>query len=615
MFPQNTLPALFLERCKQSANDPAIGWIKGETLTEWNFTQYRRAVEAISLALRKHGLAPQEKAAILSATRVEWNLCDHAIMAARGVTVPVYPSYLADEVEYIVKHSESCMIALEDEAQLKKVTKVVASLPPQKLVVTFNSVSAEAKAAFAAAGGGTLRSWAELMAEGEAEIAAHPTSFEDMIASAPKEDLATIIYTSGTTGEPKGAVMTQYAWCCNLRNVVAFLGKTFDKNDSILTYLPLSHVLGRQDSFLILAFGWKMIFAESLDKLVVNIGIARPTIMAAVPRVLEKIYAGISKQVENGPALKRAIFNWATGVSRECIRLRDAGQEPGGFLAFKLKIATALVFSKIHQKFGGRLRFFVSGGAPLGVDILQFLRGLGLTVLEGYGLTETLSGCCMNRPDRQYPGTVGFVFGDTQLKIAEDGEILIKTAGLFDGYYKRPEATAEALKDGWLYTGDIGEITPEGALKITDRKKDLIKTSGGKYIVPQRIEGMVKAEKWVSQIVVVGDKRNFVTALIGVDKEKFKDALTTLGLAADCAVADIAKHPKAREMVKGDIEAVNKKLAKYETIKNFHICPEEFTIDGGLLTPSLKVKKKVAMERYKSDIDAMYSGVTGASGD
>jgi long-chain acyl-CoA synthetase len=604
----NTVPQLFVDQAEKSKDRPAIGWIENGSVREWSFAEYRHAVESLSLALRKHGLQPQEKIAILSSTRREWNVLDLAAQSARGVVVPVYPSYLPDEVAYIVKHSESCMIAIEDETQLAKVLKILGELPSQKLLIAFSPIGESLMRDLAAKGGPMLRTLEELLREGEAEIEAQPEAFETMIRDQPPKDISTIIYTSGTTGEPKGAVITQYAWSRNLQSAYEFLGSHLDERDTILTYLPLSHVMGRQDSFLILVFGWRMVFAESLDKLVGNIGIVRPSIMGAVPRVLEKIYAGINKQVESGSGIKRAIFHWAVGVANDFNAAKDRGETLGGFLAWKHRLATKLVFSKIHQRFGGRLRFFISGSAPLALEIIFFLRNLGLTILEGYGLTESLAGCCINPADKQIPGTVGKPFPGTEIKIAEDGEILLRGEALFCEYYKRPEATAEALRDGWFYTGDIGEFTPEGYLKITDRKKDLIKTSGGKYIVPQRIEGMVKAQKYVSQIVVVGDKRNYATALIGVDKEKLKDALAAIGMNADCTVADLAKSAKVHDLVQRDIDAVNLKLAKYETIKKFFICPEEFTIDGGLLTPSLKVKKKIALERYKAEIDAMYAG-------
>ncbi len=604
----NTIPQIFLDRTVKSGGRPAVGWIDNNQIQSWDFAAYRRAVESFSLALRKHGLLPQEKIAILSSTRREWNVADLAAQCARGIVVPVYPSYLPDEVAFIVKHSESCMIAVEDEAQLAKVLRIYDELPSQKLLIAFSPIGDSLRQALAAKQGPALRTFAELLEEGAAELAAQPAAFEETIRQQPPKDISTIIYTSGTTGEPKGAVITQFAWSRNLQSAHEALGQYLGEADTILTYLPLSHVYGRQDSFLILVFGWRMVFAESLDKLIGNIAIVRPSIMAAVPRVLEKIYAGINKQVEAGSGIKRAIFHWALGVANQFYAARDRGETPGGFLAWKHGLATKLVFSKIQQKFGGRLRFFISGSAPLAPEIIYFLRNLGLIVMEGYGLTESLSGCCINPAEKQIPGTVGKPFPGTEIKIAEDGEILLRGDALFSEYYKRPEASAEALRDGWFYTGDIGEFTSEGYLKITDRKKDLIKTSGGKYIVPQRIEGMVKAQKYVSQIVVVGDKRNYATALIGVDKEKLKDALVAVGLNANCSVADLANSVKVRELVQRDIDAVNLKLAKFETIKKFYICPEEFTIDGGLLTPSLKVKKKVALERYKAEIDAMYAG-------
>jgi long-chain acyl-CoA synthetase len=607
----NTIPQLFLDRTMKSAAHSAVGWIENNQIQSWDYTTYRGAVELLSLALRKHDLQPQEKVAILSSTRREWNVTDLAVQCARGVVVPVYPSYLPDEVAFIVKHSESCMIAVEDEAQLTKVLRIYDELPRQKLIIAFSPIGESLRQHLAAKGGPVLRSFSELLEEGRAELPSRPADFEETIRTQPPADVSTIIYTSGTTGEPKGAVITQYAWSRNLQSAHESLGKHLGEADTILTYLPLSHVYGRQDSFLILVFGWRMVFAESLDKLIGNIAIVKPSIMAAVPRVLEKIYAGINKQVESGPGINRAIFHWALRVANEYHAIKDRGETPGGFLAWKQGLATKLVFSKIQQKFGGRLRFFISGSAPLAPEIIYFLRNLGLTIMEGYGLTESLSGCCINPAEKQIPGTVGKPFPGMEIKIAGDGEILLRGDALFSEYYKRPEATAEALKDGWFYTGDIGEFTPEGYLKITDRKKDLIKTSGGKYIIPQRIEGMVKAQKYVSQIVVIGDKRNYATALIGVDKEKLRDTLAAIGMNANCSVADLANSAKVRELVQRDIDTVNLKLAKFETIKKFYICPEEFTIDGGLLTPSLKVKKKVALERYKAEIDAMYAAGGG----
>ncbi len=606
----DTLPQLFLDCVSERPSDQAVGWVEGSDVRWWTFAEYRRAVESMSLALRKHGLLPQEKAAILSMTRKEWNVLDLAIQAARGVVIPIYPSYTGEEVHYLIEHSGSVMIAVEDEKQLEKITAVLSRLPKLKLVLLLSSVSDAAKKKFTDGGGPRPVSFDELLAEGAAEMAAQPKAFEEMIRSAPGSDLASIIYTSGTTGEPKGAVVSQHAFACNLANVKGFLGRYLGKDDRMLTYLPLSHVLGRQDSLLILAFRWQMVFAESIDKLVANVGIARPSIMAAVPRVLEKIHAGVLKNASVG-GLKEKIFHWALGVGRQANDVRDAGGQPGFLLGLKHSIASALVFKKVADRFGGRLRFFISGGAPLSIEIIHFLRAVNLTTLEGYGLTETLSGCVVNPPDRQIPGTVGKPIGDTQIRFLEDGEILLKTAGLFSEYYKKPAETAAAFNDGWFCTGDIGELTPEGYLKITDRKKDLIKTSGGKFIVPQKIEGALKLQPHVSQAVIVGERRNYATVLIGVDKEKLKDLLPSLGLNASSSAEDLAKSDALRKRIAADVETVNKGLAKYETIKKFFVVPEEFTIDGGLLTPSLKVKKKVALQRYEKDIEAMYASGGG----
>ncbi len=325
----NTIPQLFLDRTARSAGHQAIGWIENNAIQSQDYTAYRRAVEAFSLALRKHGLQPQEKIAILSGTRREWNVTDLAAQCARGVVVPVYPSYLPDEVAFIVKHSESRMIAVEDEAQLSKVLRIYDELPRQKLIIAFSPIGGALREHLVARNGPALRTFAELLEEGAAELASHPTEFEETIRNQPPLDISTIIYTSGTTGEPKGAVITQYAWSRNLQSAHEALGKHLDEKDTILTYLPLSHVYGRQDSFLILVFGWHMVFAESLDKLIGNIAIVRPSIMAAVPRVLEKIYAGISKQVEAGSGLKRAIFHWAVGVANAYHAALDRGETPG----------------------------------------------------------------------------------------------------------------------------------------------------------------------------------------------------------------------------------------------------------------------------------------------
>ncbi len=418
--------------------------------------------------------------------------------------------------------------------------------------------------------------------------------------------MASIIYTSGTTGEPKGAVITQDGIVSMLMNVEKTIKGAFGPSDKTLVFLPLSHVLGRTDSLLPLIFGWQAVYAESIEKLIDNLAIVRPTVMIAVPRIFEKIYSKIMEKTTTGSVIEKQVFKWAVASAEKYFHKIDLDLSPSAPELLEYRLAKKLVFSKIYDRFGGRIRYFVSGGAPLAPEIIKFLRYANLTILEGYGLTETIAPVCLNPLAKQVPGTVGRPMGDVQISFAKDGEILIKTTALMKEYYKNPEATKEALQDGWLFTGDIGEFTSEGFLKITDRKKDLIKTSGGKYVVPQKIENMAKMKPHISQFVVVGEKRNFVTALIGIEKEAFLHMVDELNLPSDCTVSDLAKSPKVRELLQKEIDELNQNLAQFETIKKFTIVTEEFTTDN-FLTPSLKIKRKVVSEKYKKEIEAMYA--------
>lgn len=602
-----TLPQYFLHRVNDRPDDPAIGWIENGEIKRWNYRDYRKAVESISLALRFHGMGQGEKAAILSNTRKEWNIFDIAVQCAWGVVVPIYPSYLPEELAYIVKHSDSTVLAFEDSAQLDKIIERLREMTAVRLLVSLTPVSDSDRARLRAINGPPVYSFDELYKQGEQLIKENPGAFEQGIRDQLPDDLATIVYTSGTTGEPKGAMIQQKAIAASLRNVEAGSGDTFRRDDTILTFLPLSHIFGRQDSYIILIYGWQMIFAESIDKIVDNIGLVRPTIMAAVPRIFEKIYARILQQVDEGSKIKKSIFNWALYASNAYNDKVAAGEKPGKFDESMHKLAWKLVFSKIYERFGGRMRYFISGGASLAPEIMLFLRNAKLVILEGYGLTESLSGVCINPKERVVPGSVGLPLGGVEVKMAEDGEILIKTEGLFCGYYKNPAETAKTLIDGWLHTGDIGAWSPEGYLVITDRKKDLIKTSGGKYIVPQKIEGMLKMTRYISHAAVVGEGRNFATALIGIERDRFKAILPIIGLKENASIAEIAAAAKTRYFIESDIENANRGLAKFETIKKFFIVPEEMTVESGLMTPSLKLKKKVLFDRYKKEIDAMYA--------
>jgi long-chain acyl-CoA synthetase len=417
------------------------------------------------------------------------------------------------------------------------------------------------------------------------------------------DDLASIIYTSGTTGDPKGAVVTHGAFTHMLLNVKGFTHNSINENDRTLTFLPLSHVFGRCDSLLNLVFGNETVYAESIDKLLDNIQLVRPTIMLAVPRIFEKIYEKVLLDIRNSSSLKQGVFNWAMIAANKYYETIASDKSPSTMEIIQFNAAYKLVFEKVYQKFGGRIRYFISGGAPLSTGIIEFLRNANLTLLEGYGLTETIAPCCLNPFSKQITGTVGRPMGDVEFKFADDLEILIKTKGMFKEYYKNPEATSEAIdSEGWFHSGDIGHFTQEGYLKITDRKKDIIITSGGKNIAPQKIENLLKMQPNISQCVIYGDKMKYLSVVIGIEKDSFLNDIDSIN--DETTIEDLAKNPDVLEIIGEQILNVNENLANFETIKKFYIAPVEFTTEN-FLTPSLKIKKKLVIETYKVDIDSM----------
>lgn len=601
---ERTLGHLLLKRVQLDSESPAIGWIESQEVKSLSFKNYKIQIEQLALALQKHGMAVGDKVAILAQTSKEWHLCDMAVMCARAVVVPVYPSYLGHEIKYIFNHSGAKVLIIENDAQMEKIIPHLGEMSALNLVIALNELSEETKKKFR--NHVSYVTFRELLKDGAEELKAHPDQFEEGIKQLKPDEVASIIYTSGTTGEPKGAVITHHGFTTMLSNVQSFIKGAFGANDRTLTFLPLSHVLGRCDSLLPLVFGWQSVYSEGLDKITDNLMLVRPTIMLAVPRIFEKIYSKINEQVMAGPLWKQQAFKLAVAAGAAYYTKIDADRSPGSGELLAYKAAQKVVFSQIYQKFGGKIRYFVSGGAPLSPDIIRFLRYANLTVLEGYGLTETIAPCSLNPLTRQVPGTVGKPMGDVEFRFAEDGEILIKSQAMMKEYYHNPEATAEAFtEDGWFRSGDIGHFTVEGYLKITDRKKDIIITSGGKNVAPQKIENMLKSQRWISQAVVIGDKRKYLTVLIGLEKERFHSQLEALGLPGDCPLSDLITHPKVHEMIQADIDAVNQDLAQFESIKKFTIVPEEFGTHN-FLTPSLKIKRKVVTQHFKDAIEAMY---------
>lgn len=599
-----TLGRLLKLRVQKTPDKYALGWIENNEVKNVTFKEYKQNIEVLVSAFHKIGLAVGDKVAILSQTCKEWHYLDMATMCSRGCLIPIYPTYLAHEVEYIFNHSDSTILVVENDKQLEKVFPILNNLPNLKTIISIQDLSEE-----------TLKkvrnaypyySYKELMRVGQEELRSHPDLLENHSQNQLPEEYASIIYTSGTTGEPKGAVITQHAMTTMLLNVESSISGAFSSEDKTLVFLPLSHVLGRCDSLLPLVFGWQAVYAESMDKLVDNLSVVRPTIMIAVPRIFEKIYTKVMNQIEQGSIVEKQAFKWALVVAEKYFAKIDKDLSPSATEMIEFKLAHKLVFSKIYNRFGGKIRYFVSGGAPLSVQIIKFLRYANLTILEGYGLTETIAPCCLNPLAKQVPGTVGRPMGDVQFSFGPDQEILIKSQALFKEYYKNPKATEDAIQDGWFHSGDIGEFTPDGYLRITDRKKDIIITSGGKNVAPQKIENMAKAKPHISHLVVIGEKKNFLTALVGIEKERFLQNLEELDLPTDCTVSDLAKSSKVREIIQKEIDELNLDLAQFENIKKFTIVTEEFTTDN-FLTPSLKIKRKAVVERFKSEIDAMYA--------
>jgi long-chain acyl-CoA synthetase len=559
---------------------------------------YRQAGDAareIALGLMAAGLSRGDRVAILSGTRLEWCLVDVGGILGGFVTVPIYPSNLPDQVEYILAHSRARVVFVEDEPQHNKVAGARGRLPALSSIVWMTGDPGGKEGA---------TSLEALRARGREFAAANPTALDSRAEEIRPEDDLTIIYTSGTTGPPKGVVTrhSNYAFIVTAALEVIEIprGSTF------LQFLPLAHSLGRLEHFLTFDAMAVSAFARSLQTVAEDLGTVRPEIMVSVPRLYEKFYARVLSKVEEDGGPKKAIFRWALGVGREASRRRQRGEEVRGALAWKNAVADRLVFRKIRERMGGRLRFFISGGAPLAREIAEFLHAMGVLILEGYGLTETSTVTSVNRFERYKFGTVGKALPGAEIRIAPDGEILVRGPHVFREYFNDPAATREAVDDeGWLHTGDIGVLDEEGFLRITDRKKDIIVTSGGKNIAPQNVENLLKNDRYVSQAFVYGDRRKYLTALITLSPEELVAWAAQKGIA-ERDVEALARHPEVEKLVRAGVEEVNRGLASFEQVKKFVVLGKDFSQETGELTPTLKVRRKVVVEKYGRLLDALY---------
>ncbi len=593
---------MFHHRCRSTPDADAMYYKVG---TEWKTMDWKTAgkrARNIACGLRSRGIQSEERCAILSNTRMEWVLCDMGILAAAAATTTIYPSNKPEECDFILNDSGTKLIIVENKKQADKILGIRGKIPNvQNIVIIDGEGGSE----------GFVLTLGQLETEGEAWDKANPGEYDRITGAIRSESLATLMYTSGTTGNPKGVMLDHDCW--------VYEGEAIDTmgiltpSDKQFLFLPLAHSFAKVLEIAFIRVGTPTAIDGDIDSLAANLVSVQPTVMGAVPRVYEKLYNKIVTGAKEGGGLKWSIFQWALGVGKEVSAIRQKGQEPGGFLAMKHSVADTLVFSKVKQKVGGRARFFISGGAPLSREIGEFFHAIDVLILEGYGLTETSAGAFFNRPDSYKFGTVGQKFPGSEVKIAADGEILIKGRHVLQGYYNLPEATAEALDaDGWFKTGDIGELDAEGFLKITDRKKDLIKTSGGKYVAPQEIENRLKARSTlISQALVHGDNRNFCSVLIAISPDSTPHWAKSNGLEGTSYDA-LVKHPKLLEEIERVVKEINGELPSYSTLKKFAVLPKDLTQDDGDLTPSMKVKRKQVTAKYQTILDGFYAGTSAS---
>ena len=593
-----SIAQLLAQRVKDTPDREAYRYPVGDAWRSMTWRQSGERVKAIAAGLLSLGLHREERVGILCNTRVEWLLCDLGILSAGGATTTVYPSSTGEETAFILADSETRYAFAEDDKQLAKLRAHRAELPRLSKVILIDGKG----------DGDWVITMAELEAKGAELLAKDPRAVDDVVAGIEGAHLATLIYTSGTTGKPKGVRLLHECWAYTADAIDAC--RLWGPDDIQYLWLPMSHSFGKVLMAGHIASGSVTAVDGRIPKLVDNLAVVRPTIMCAVPRIFEKVYNRIVESAKQGSPIKQRVFDWALSVGKEVSHARQQGRAPSGLLAVKARLADRLVFDKIKQRFGGRTRYFISGSAPLSREIAEFFHACGILILEGYGLTETSAASFVNRPSKYAFGTVGMPMPGTEIKLApEDGEILIKSPGVMQGYHNLPEATAEALTpDHWLRTGDIGEIDAQGFLRITDRKKDLIKTSGGKYIAPQAIEGKLKANcPFISQVIIHGDKRNFVTALVTLDEEATMKWARDKGLNGK-SYGEVVQLPEVKQLLAPYFDELNKHLAKYETVKQFAILPKDLSVDEGELTPSLKVKRKVVEKKYAGLLDKMYEG-------
>jgi long-chain acyl-CoA synthetase len=579
----------------------ALGRCRGDEILQISSKEMFERIRDLSLGLRAVGVSRGDRVAIVSESRPEWLLSDLAVLTAGAVTVPIYPTLSAAQARYILADSGARLAIVSTRLQLEKVQEVRHLLPALEAVVVVMDPPAAIPA-----GSASVLSLEEMERRGHVRMTGEwgaAKEFRDGARALKPDDLATIIYTSGTTGEPKGVMLTHGNLVSNLRATADTLD--ISQDDVALSFLPLSHGFERMVSYVYLFCGVTIVFAESFDTIARDLARVRPTILTGVPRVYEKLHARILETARSAGGSKAAIFRWAVnaGLARAKAVLR--GGSAGPLTSLKTAIGDRFVFSAIREKLGGRIRFVASGSAPLDANIMEFFHAIGIPIIEGYGLTETSPILTFNPVSALRVGTVGRAIPGVELRIADDGEILARGPNIMRGYFNKPDATADVLKDGWFHTGDIGQIDAQGYLTITDRKKDLLVTSGGKKIAPQPIEAVLKRSPLVAEAVLLGDRRKYAAVLIVPDFAALERRLKDLGRPPGTR-EDLIHRPDVLALYQEIIDALNRELSQFERIKSLALLPTEFTVESGELTPTLKVKRKVVEQKWRDQIEALY---------
>ncbi len=587
-----TLSELLLNTLKEYLKDDLMLYKKEGVYVPLSTREFGDKVRALSLGLRELGLGPGDKLVIFSENRPEWVMTDFATLCRGALTVPIYTTLVPEQVRYIIEDSDAKIVVYSGPELGSKIEAVKDRLAKVRHFISFSSDAPK--------GVLTLERVLEM---GRKADAADKGLFEREALLVKPDDEASLIYTSGTTGVPKGVILTHGNFVSNLTAVSTII--QFSYRDTVLSFLPLSHVLERLVTFTYMFKGCSIAYAESVETVAQNLLEVKPHIMVSVPRVFEKIYAKVMDNVLSSSGLKRKIFFWAIKVGKTWGALKVSGRDIPAPLRFKRNLAHKLVFAKIIARTGGRVRFFVSGGAPLSKDIAEFFYAVGLVILEGYGLTETAPALSINTFEAIRFGSVGKPIPDVTIKIAPDGEILAKGPNIMKGYYKKEAETREVFEDGWFKTGDIGHIDGDGFLIITDRKKDIIVTSGGKNVAPQPIENLLKTIPYVSTAVVIGDRKRFVAALIVPNFERLEEYARNSGIVFKDRGA-LVRNEQVVNFIKAEVDRATPVLAPYERIKKIALLEREFEIEKDEITPSLKVKRNIIENRYRDVIDALY---------